>query len=374
MSDRSLDYFEANAPYDFTNEVLVDIDPSEYEVGLAELYYYDNYTTARQSNTTTTPSTLENGLLRYASSIGSWFNRSNSENKIKVRYIASMKAEMPKGQKNLDQFVSEFALMVNREIPSVQMVPFQIDQNTSGISLKIRDAANEGRQLEFGPAVAEILGLTQRVYGVGDYTPIGNVSQAAYDKIPYTEQLWARWFVWREGQISVPEPDHQDSLEAVLEECADALSAGNFEVRFVITPDGTVLYVMIDTPDITIQLPKVINKTLGLDENFVMDKSSMRIILPIHKVQQDQPDLLIVQTNIIKPVQFGDTGLGILRMFPRIVGTLAYHHKIFDAVQFHPLNSQHIHNINISLVTQNFEYLTLSTKASCAVLEFRKKI
>lgn len=359
-SDSSLQYHYENKGNSFTVELVQPIESDHYVIGLKEIYYGDSFENPSETETTTT--TTENPITL-------WFRENTQkEDSVKLRMQNELLNETRMNGLNFTEFLIQLDKDLTLKLPKVK-IKSQIKDNIKRTILIFEDFTGDNYVLEMQPELAEILGFQSTQFNPGKYTSPNTQNQEAFTKYNHLPNLWIRIYKFTESEMTIGAND-DDTLDDVLTKISDKLKIINFFVSFVVSPDGRTLYVEIDTPRLSFQLPNYINTAIGKTERYFFSGNES-IVLPIIK-PENEFDFINVICNLTELSQCGSNQKQVLRIFERKYGINKRHVVQFSPVQYFPLRRQLINNLQIKLETDSGDLIPETKYITVAVVVFKK--
>ena len=357
-SKSSLEYFPLNKSNNFSNHLCkpLDLPSGMYEVGLSEVVYQQQ--TEPQKTALPTPT--------------KFFGNSKDDDKITLPHITWSKFRVSNKEATLNGQLAAINDKLNAD--KVYAVFTQLIQKGGGarkINLKFTDSYNHN--LVIPQELAKVLGYNKVEFPPGEHLAPNNIDQKAYNNIPKTTSFEFKIYRWIEESLTMKEPSKYD-LQGLNYAITGAIYDTIYKIQ--LETKANILKVHIMQDGLKMKLPSQINRYLGLEEQFIFTQKQTEIIIPDSVVQNvDQKSMFtFVSCDLIENQLIGGTSLPLLRMIPRNTeNSNRFEHYRFDSVYYMTPRQQHVSQIGIKLLDDEFNYIRPYKYPTTVVLHFKRK-
>jgi hypothetical protein len=410
-----MDYYVDNTNSEFRNYLWNSIPlDGTYFCGLLSIDFADDFTLRRvqahpkypdippsQRNpvlvppkTTNEPTTTEGSVFFGDKSDSHSFYGEDNKVLVKTESVNQISLKKEEGE-SWTNFLSKVKLTLNRlQFVELNTLYDKKSEYPTAV-ITIKDPNKEEYFLHISSELAVCLGFSERTFYEGRYEAPNKVSEEGYlllneGKVTCNLNRWINKFVELNEPSSDPTGDKIKFIEEVIEDVVLSHSEQGILISMPISLDGVISVEIEDLkPRHKFKLPKVLNKVLGLDEDYFFEKN-VEIYLdereqfkpkPPTQVELDRnkiisnalPNQILVLSDIIESSNYGPFFRPILRCFTRERGIRIPHSREFYPVQFHRVICKELKEIKITLTDPSFLPLREILYPTSVVLKFVKQ-
>lgn len=357
----------------------------QYECGLTEISFVDKYIAKHEPE----PSPEPPAPTKPVPTKPTYFNDTNNKLELSLKYETAFEFSKDKLVENyIPKSVAAFITGINQRfqrgnVPVLVEISSRPGETESRTVLTFTDPLH--RSWSITPELAKVLGFRPlQTYPTGKHYSENFQSELEYQNLPNDKVVGFTTTRWETSFVKIKEPKNYN-LPSLFDSIHDALEEKDIGgVSFILSKDGRILTIVLDTEDVEVQLPQHINKLLGLDRGYRINKLRVELLLPSVSPPQpatnggeekvSKPNHGYVLTNVIKAQCTGSKLLPVARVFLRETktGENHYHYK-FSPVYYQPVSSNKVVHVQVSLVDSSFNSLEPTETPTICVFHFRPK-
>lgn len=370
------DDYPHNTNYKFTNKLPHLLSVKDYEVGLVDLYYYDQY--VRPQNQDQDPN------ARLNQDNVPFFDTLLFDNEITIQTSGGARMQV---LKDTDSFLN-FLAGLNFALTKFNMgVHFSLNMQRGVPIQVILEFKNDfGWKLGIPETLCKVLGFEKCVFESGRYEGERNIDLELFKTIPNGLVGILTTEIYQRKDVKLPQFRGKPRLSLLINNIVSLLLENDMDVSMYLdSARGPYVYYEIQDEN-RVTLSKFLNNYLGLPDNFyfegegsivvpesIIDPASHERFL-FEELQRSTPSSkVLVLTNIIGPQYFANNEYPILAVLNRVGRSAGSEiiHRI-NPIVYKRINLTKISEIEISLLSDTGETTSFSRNPTNLTLHFRK--
>jgi len=299
-------------------------------------------------------------------------------------YILTFTLDFSKGQDNIVTFLTQLRAKFTENVHIPVNIGFRLTPDLESIQGKsfIEFKGKENEQLVLPEAIAKALGFTTNIITPGEHNSPNNVNVQEFQNIIDGTELHFKIRNTIQYNFPVDEPVNR-RLDAIMDSVNMGFITLGLPIRFNVNGDKVTSQMKIGD---SVQLPKAINRQLGLEDNFifVLDYEHQDNQEELFERPESEPELetevvqieriakqLIVTCSAVKNQYFGDRQYPILRILDLSQEYIKQTQSIFSPILYVPLESDDITQVRIRLLDEFGRLLNFGNNPVQLTLHFR---
>jgi hypothetical protein len=379
-SGASKNYYPENTSSSFKNHLSLPVKQG-YEVGLSQLFYFDNFEPSMPHPRPHTPPPLE---------VKSFFDASTKNATVKI----SQEKHIWKLDffKQTNQHVTSFISQVNEKLIYYKTTKFSIviDMRlVNGIVTPVLEFKDESKKLliRLSPMLVKVFGLSQEVFEAGEYYSTGSLVSVdlveAYQTLSIETPTEINLYKKLSFDIVLNEPSLYN-IDNFTDTVILGLQKEGLSINFYRVYDNNMKLEMENIKSISFS--ERVNRILGLNDDYIFSEAETEFIVPNELVsgmensipelpepeEKVEQNLILVLSNIAKPQRFMGQMCEIIKIINRKQVVNNYVEVVLNPVAYTSLKEEDLSHIQIQLVNADFKPLSNNTSYTTAVLHFRR--
>jgi hypothetical protein len=375
-SSSSPTYYPSNTSSNFTVQLAMPISlpPNVFEVGLSSIRFTQPPSTVAHTPTTT----------REISKIKKTFFSNVPQNATIYEYAEADIAVRKPQNKEVDYL----QLAIENEFKGSQASLLITEQVISEIDSKSTLTwadPEKKRTLELPYEIARTFGFINTRFQPGRHISETFRDKMFYQSLPADKRFVFKVSYWTKSALLISEPLSY-SMESFISNLAESFRAAKHKIGFLKSKDNTTLTIKNFNTNTRFQLPNVVSKILGIDENFVFQQEKTVLILPTSLISASPESIepitvvnwadsneIYIHSDIIESQRIGSSVLPVMRIIEPLNMPNTRALVEFKTVHYLPPSRLDMHNIQLSLKTKFGSAIPATDYPTIAVLHFRNR-
>ncbi len=371
QSNLQTELFPSNTNYKFSNTLPVRFSLRNFEVGLENVHYADNYE----------PPNVLPVVLKHEEN-KSFYNLFLNDNKINVQTSTSKHIHVIKSSSRFDQFI----ILLNNELVRYTF-PLHISLryeagNIVGVTISNKSA--EGYHITMDESVSKVLGYSSEVIPSGESQNDLKFDQIHFKSLPNGKIGQFTEFNYSENDLELPQETGIPSLSSLIASIVALCFSNDHNFSLRLLRSRMALEYNVEPKEKKIKLSDFLNKRLGLPKRFTFQGSGTVPIAEsamhtneiddyLYETIKISSSKLFVCCSIINPNYYGDKLLPYLNVLGRMA--TKYNQSVYypSRIVYKPVVDQNPDHITITFLTDTGDFLPLSRIPSTVTLHFRLK-